>query len=458
MVGWDAADHGTVESMCAAGELPHLSALRARGLQGRVAPLPGLGDDGCWATFATGVEPGVHGRFHHRQLAPGSCEDQPFRRGQIAAPAFWAALGDAGRRVAVLDVPKAPLAQPLNGMQLVDWLPHGEDEPTPAGWPMSVADEASAIFRPEPGFSCHTVRRSPAALDALTRQIGTHLRHRAALSVDWLGREAWDLFLTVFAESHCIGHHCWHRPETVRGVYREMDDALGQLVSQGGAEATVIVFSLIGMRDNRLGNWLADFVLQRSETLFAGTLLPANPRESPEASSARTRSAAFTVHTDSVATAIRINRAGREPGGRVPDDQFASYARHLTESFLALVDPRTRQPLVTEVVAVAERYPGPRSDAFADLLVVWDQALSLDAATSAAVGTLHAAPHLDRSGNHDFGGWFVAAGPGVQHGTLHEAIEVVDFAPSVAHLLGVQLTGTSGTAIELPGGCAAQRS
>lgn len=105
MIGWDAADRHTVETWIGEGTLPNLSALRDRGRWGRVTGLPGLGDDGMWGSFATGTEPGKHGRFHHRQIVPGTYRLDNFFRERMTGEAFWSRVSSAGRRVAVLDVP-----------------------------------------------------------------------------------------------------------------------------------------------------------------------------------------------------------------------------------------------------------------------------------------------------------------------------------------------------------------
>ena len=41
-----------------------------------------------------------------------------------------------------------------------------------------------------------------------------------------------------------------------------------------------------------------------------------------------------------------------------------------------------------------------------------------------------------RPGNHVEGGWFVAAGPGITHAVLDHTVSVLDFAPTVASLVG----------------------
>lgn len=472
MIGWDAADGGTVEALLCEGALPSLGALRNRGQWGRIAGLPGLGDDAAWGSFATGTEPGTHGRFHHRQIVPGTYRLDNFFRDRMSGEAFWARLSRAGRRVAVLDAPKSPLVPGLNGIQLADWLPHGEDGPTPVSSPVALAEMLPERFRPPSGFSCDPVRTSVADLAELCDRVNDHLARRTELALDWLRREPWNFFLAVFAESHCIGHHCWHLHDfkhpahdpaarailgnPVRDVLRSLDAALGRLLAACEPDATVIVFSLMTMGTHPMASpQLVDAVLQRLDggtdqargRAWSQRILGVwRGRQRPAADGApdpSTRSA-FGVHTNSVASGIRVNLVGREPRGRISAQGYDGYCRFLAASFEALVDPASGRRLVSEVVRVAERYPGPRAAEFADLLIVWNADAPISAAASAAIGVVRESA-TEPPGNHQPGGWFVAAGPEIAPGEAARPAALVDFAPTAAVILGVDAAGLAGT-------------
>lgn len=469
MIGWDAADRRTIESWIADGTLPTLAALRARGRAGRIADLPGLGDDAAWASFATGTEPGVHGRFHHRQIVPGTYRVDNFFRPQMTGEPFWSRLGAAGRRVAVLDVPKSPLGEGPNVVQLADWLPHGEDGHVPVSRPPAVAAALPSRFRVAPGFSCHDARTGVGELAALRDRVREHLALRTALAATWLAQESWDLFLGVFAESHCIGHHCWHLHDVahprhdaderaalgdpVRDIHRELDAALARLVDCCGPDTIVIVFSLMGMTTTHLASAdLVDAVLRRLDGRGDGlrarsqrVLARLRGRVSGEVG----RSSAFAVHTNAIASAIRVNLVGREPNGRVAPDAYEDCCRLIAAGFQSLVDPATGRRVVQDVVRVADRYPGPRAAAFADLLVVWDAPAPITAVASDAIGVVENGPPSDPAGNHRPGGWFVAAGPGIAPGAAPRAAAIVDLAPTLATLVGVALPEAAGTPISL---------
>jgi predicted AlkP superfamily phosphohydrolase/phosphomutase len=52
-----------------------------------------------------------------------------------------------------------------------------------------------------------------------------------------------------------------------------------------------------------------------------------------------------------------------------------------------------------------------------------------------------------RSGDHRREGLFVAVGPGLEPGRMAQTVSIMDFAPTVARLLGVELPAAAGRPI-----------
>lgn len=125
MIGLDAADRQLIEILMTEGRLPTLKRLSEQGERGRLLPLPGLGDDAVWTSFATGVGPGVHGRFYHMRFELERFVPHP--RDVVLRSPFWEELADRGLRVAVIDVPKSPVGRIGNGVLIADWMCHGPD-------------------------------------------------------------------------------------------------------------------------------------------------------------------------------------------------------------------------------------------------------------------------------------------------------------------------------------------
>ncbi len=72
ILGFDGVDAAVVESMLAAGQLPELAALRARGGYSPLTPTVPAQTPVSWATFSTGLDPGGHEIFDFLKRDPSN--------------------------------------------------------------------------------------------------------------------------------------------------------------------------------------------------------------------------------------------------------------------------------------------------------------------------------------------------------------------------------------------------
>ncbi|MEO8432677.1 MAG: alkaline phosphatase family protein, partial [Acidobacteriota bacterium] len=70
VLGFDGVDAGVVEGMLAAGRLPNLAALKARGAYSPLTPTVPAQTPVSWSTFATGLDPGGHEIFDFLKRDP----------------------------------------------------------------------------------------------------------------------------------------------------------------------------------------------------------------------------------------------------------------------------------------------------------------------------------------------------------------------------------------------------
>ncbi len=151
IIGLDAAEPRLLEQWIADGTLPALRGLMNDALWGAVENPTGFDAGAAWPSFATGLTPGRHGQFDGtKRLDPETYATRQLRRDELRDP-FWKTLSDAGKSVAVVDVPYALLEPTLNGIQLVDWLSHsragpGHIQSTPA----DLAETIIADFGDDP--------------------------------------------------------------------------------------------------------------------------------------------------------------------------------------------------------------------------------------------------------------------------------------------------------------------
>jgi len=175
----------------------------------------------------------------------------------------------------------------------------------------------------------------------------------------------------------------------------------------------------------------------------------------PEARTGR----CFLVDNGLVVGGIRLNLAGREPQGRLDPLTAPEFCQQLTRDLLDVVDAESGCPIVQRVLLTDALYRGAYRHHLPDLLVEWNDARPLGSATvgtgrgarvrltSGRIGTIEGVNRYCRSGDHRRGGLFVAVGPRLHPGRLPEVVSIMDFAPTLARLLGVELPPGAGRPI-----------
>jgi predicted AlkP superfamily phosphohydrolase/phosphomutase len=481
LVGLDAFDPAIGRSFSAAGRFPTLGQLFERAARCRVRNPFGLFVGSLWTTFATGLRPDRH-RYHswdeieiatyvRRLTTPLSALGTP----------FWETLSAAGRRVAVLDVPHARAAVPLDGVQVAEWGQHDRHYGFHT-WPPEASGRIETAFGLHPvlGIEPHSERAFASddfayragplrALEEDRDLLGgmlLGLDGKRRLSTTLLGDGSWDLFLTVFGESHAIGHQQWHLhdpshprfdPVTTRAlggdpllqVYEALDAALGELLSMADDDTTVFVLLSHGMGPHYDGTHLLDEVLRRIDSADRGersrndwgTLTPPPEYVGPEE---RARQRFFVEPNNSVFAGVRLNLAGREPHGCVQRDKAGAVVEQVTQDLLALVNVATGARVVQAVHRADGWYRRSPTDTMPDLFVDWERSGLIETVWSPKTGLVRAPYKNWRTGDHRPDGLLLTFGPGVPTARELPAIEIEDLAPSVAHRLGVVLEDIDG--------------
>lgn len=481
VLGLDSADPRLLNKWCDSGDLPVLNHLRARSCWGELTGPRGLADDGVWASFSTCVSPARHGRYFTKSLSTGSYRNPNFQDEDLKHETFWSALGRAGHRLAVIDVPKSPLAVSFDGVQIKDWIVHGRDGAM-RSWPHDVAGQLLRRFghdaTDDPAssrFLCRLLQVDEHAREALLADLLKSIELKVAVALELLAQGDWDMFLTVFKECHCVAHQFWHTIDVnhpshetassgtspIKTIYRAIDVAIGRLLEAVGPEAAVIVFSGLGMAANYSGEHLLDEVLKRIERAdnsryrntrasigyavhgLLGQLMRGRYEPTPQ----RFRQAYQVAHNE-MSGAIRINLKGREPGGRINRGrEFDRLCASLTTHLLALENPETGEAVVQEVLRVDKLFKGEHLDTLPDLLVVWKRSAPINGVRSEKIGVIDRTLAPRRPGNHVEGGFYFISGPEVLAGERREPASVTDIGPTIGDLLGSPLSGVDGESI-----------
>jgi predicted AlkP superfamily phosphohydrolase/phosphomutase len=493
-LGVDALDKDLVLHWAAAGTLPTFRRLLSTAAWGVTNSPPGLFVGAIWPSFWTSVSPGRHARYCYQQIRPGSYEKVPVRPADTGAPAFWDALSGAGKRLAIIDVPKTHVANGLNGLHIVDWGTHDPDFDGPTTWPPALAGELVAAYGPDPVGNCNVYGRQEQYVrlrDDLVARVATKRR----LVADVLEREQWDCVVAVFSESHCVGHQCWHvhdpshqrhDPDVrrrvgdpIRDVYVALDAAIGQLLDHADPATEVFILGSHGMRPHYDATFLLDAMLRRIESPGARLERPRaapiaarawrwmprgvrwllSPLRGPVKARLQAQEARlggddvasrryFAVPNNDACGGVRVNLAGREPNGTVRSGaDFDAMCAALERDLNAFVNMDTGKPVIRRVLRTRALYRGPFIDHLPDLMLEWNHDAPIARVFSPRTGEIAGRYTKSRTGDHSPEGIFFVAGPGVVPGRLGRDVSIVDFGPTLAQRLGVRLEDVDGRSI-----------
>jgi len=513
-VGFDACDPETALDLAAAGRMPFLAQLMKTAARCPLRHPFGLFVGALWTTFATGLRPDRHGFYCWDEIDVASYRRRLVSPGRAKGTPFWRALSAAGKRTAVIDVPHSRADPPIHGLHIAEWGCHDRHFGFHT-WPREEAARIEKVFGLHPllGVDAYSTRefapddyvfrvgarRTPVEEQQLFNGLLSGLERKRRLSASLLAEGGWDLFVTVFGESHAIGHQQWHLHDRanprfdaaalqavggdpVAAVYERLDSAFGELLSLVDGETTVLLLLSHGMGSHVGGTHLLDEILRRLDFAWEGGPLRGRPgdvmdramvklfggaglrrrglalpevlelaaRRLPRASREfvfrweRARQRFFLEPNHSVYGGVRLNLVGREPRGRVRREDAGEIVARLTRDLCEVIDLDSGRPAIRAVEPAERWYRRSDEDSIPDLFVEWERAGSVKTVWSPKIGILHAPYTNWRSGDHRPGGLMFAAGPGMPAGALLPEIELEDIAPSLAARLDVALDDIDG--------------
>ena len=474
------------------GTLPAFASLKERSAWGPVTNPSRTHHSALWTNFYTGVGPDRHGQYAQTVFDPLHYSFTSGRPESDKVTAFWLRDGLREKRVAVINMPIAPLDKGINGMQVVHWGTHDYHHKSITTWPPELADEILGRFGDDPVGNHDVDERTPAEFRDFRDRLIRRLRAKSEMARHYLASEQWDLFITVLDETHSGGHQCWqlHDPahplhdrqleaelgDPIKDIYVEVDRALGQILELVDDDTTVLFLTDLGMGPAEDGTLVLDEILRRIEghSVSAGTRTvgvlkamwsamphwvqavarPLRWRFGPRLydklhTNERSERRCFWFPTlDPGGDGIRINLVGRESHGLVqPGPECEAFTEHLIEELHQLVDGRSGKPMVSEVVRTRDLDLGENAGNLPDLIVRWaiTSPTSIESPTVGRVDPVYGSSKGDH--NSDMTGFFLATGPGVIPGALNNPVKLEDFAPTISNMLGDSLEVTDGVPI-----------
>jgi predicted AlkP superfamily phosphohydrolase/phosphomutase len=425
-------------------DLPTLSGLMQHGRYGRLRSVVPPITVPAWSCMMASRTPGDLGIYGFRNRADHSYDNLVISDGAaITAPRLWDLATRYGKPSIVVGVPGTYPPRPLNGVLVSGFMaPSVESAFT---YPPLLAREIEEVVG-EYLFDCTDFRTDDK--ESLLAQVYEMTDKRFKLAEHLLETRPWELFALVEIGLDRMHHAFWadfderHRRHDPAGRYqsaifdylRHLDGLIGQLLLRHADDDTaVLVVSDHGAQRMeggvRINEWL------RREG-FLRTL-----REPDGVASLAELGVDWSGTTawgeGGYYGRIFLNVEGREPQGAVPRADFERVRGELAARLAAIPGPGG-EPLETRVHTPEELYDEVNGIP-PDLLVLFD-----DLAWR-AVGTVGGDEGIytyendtgPDGANHAQDGLLIMSGPGIEPGAA-EAMDLLDVAPTVLELLGLQ--------------------
>ncbi|MAA87629.1 MAG: hypothetical protein CME39_08235 [Haliea sp.] len=461
------------------GDLPHLASLCESGLQGDVSLLPGIGANALWPSLYTGLLPQEHGRFHHQQLENGEYSTHNTHQTASLAAPFWYALAEQGRKVVILDPPKAPPASGSELCYVSGWRSHFNYQNELTAQPGGLQETLTAAgLRPRecPCITTRFTRSTEGDVTSLTRALHTDIAESRDLILNRMLSHDWDLLVAGLGAGHCAGHQLWHchdraypghdaasADDLLYAVYRALDQAVGEIIAKLPVATTLLVFVGPGMGPSHVHPALMGELLDALDppkSQGAGTLrrhMTALWRTLPPAWRQRLLStghwadqrlqradfsqrSCFPVRSNDNIGGLRINLKGREAKGHVAQEDYPARLDRLANQIRQLRNAETGEPLVTCILKTREHYPGGEEGAMPDLLVEWNERAPVRMVTGPGLAPFNVTHPPQWSGAHNQHAMLIvretASGRVTPGGTLPTSASVLDIAATLNQACG----------------------
>lgn len=363
VVSLDGTPYTLIRRMMDEGRMPNLAALAAQGTLRQMDSVWPWVSSVAWATFMTGCNPGKHGIFGFvdRDLATGRTYIPTARH--LRAPTLWEVLSQAGKRVAVFNVPVTYPPRPVNGLLVGCFLSPKLEKAT---YPPDLAATLQGL-----GYRIDTdpwlARESKAKM---LQDIEDVLERRIRTLFHFLEEERWDFFMMHVMETDRLHHFLWREMETgeprdlAAGFYRvyaRVDAMLDRLREHLDEATTLFVLSDHGFcgidKEVYVNRWLADQGWLRLRTV------PPDPQKGVAEVDPASR--AYSLDPGRVF----VNLKGREPTGGVEPTDYEAVREEIAAAAVDLRDPESGRPFFRRAFRREELYHGPYLEQAADLIL-----------------------------------------------------------------------------------------
>ena len=489
VVGLDGATFDLIKPFIAQGKLPTFKKLMEAGafseLRSTVPPVTAS----AWSSFMTGKNPGAHGLFDFMQRRANSYDLAPVSVVDRDGKAVWDLIGDAGKKVIVMNVQVTWPPQPVNGLLVTGMLtPRGAENFT---HPKELAEELKSAIGDYIVYSdeVYSKGRGEIFLNAIK-----HSAMQRARAAEYLMQKyPWDLFVLVFPETDTVSHGLWssydpshheHDPseaekfrDGILEIYRHIDGLLARLTSNLHASrpTSILLMSDHGHGPVRNFLYVNNFLAQHGFLKFKPNLgsqlkriafqLGITPRTIYQLlltiglgklrrtldkrrsgrgllkrfflSFADVDWSRTTAYSIGYIGEVHINLRGREPQGIVNPGEEYERVRDSVFNRLRELKLKDGAPLVEHIWKKEEIYRGAHLADAPDILFLPRNLETIAFGDFEFGSNKIIEPSFGVSSSHRMNGIFVASGAGIKNAGEFSGAQLIDLAPTILHLLGL---------------------
>jgi predicted AlkP superfamily phosphohydrolase/phosphomutase len=424
-----------------AGDLEHLTALRARSHWGTLESVIPAITVPAWACGMTSRDPGQLGIYGFRNRKDHSYDGLSMATSNaVREDAVWDIIGRDGKPSIVLAVPPAYPPKPINGSMVGCFLT--PDTKSDYTHPPELRDEIASTVG-EYSVDVEDFRTDDK--ERILRQIDDMTRRRFRLFRHLIKTRPWDLAMMVEIGVDRIHHGFWqymdeqhHRFEpgnpyqhAIRDYYRLVDQEVGATLREIDSETAIIIMSDHGAKLMRGGIRINEWLRNEGYLKLKSSPAEATRFDIADVDWSRTR----VWGEGGYYGRVFLNVRGRESEGIVPEEEYEALRDELSAKLTTIAD-EAGKPLGTRVFKPELIYREVRNVA-PDLIVYFGD---LDWRSVATVGGGSIHTYENDTGpddaNHAQHGIVMINPPGTDSGRELDGAQLVDTGPTILSLLG----------------------
>ena len=491
VLGLDGATFNLIRPWVESMELPNFARLIKQGCHGDLeSVIPPLTAP-AWASFITGKNPGKHGVFDFMERKSGSYDIEWVTSLSRRGRSLWKVISSHKGNVIVLNIPNNYPLEQVNGC-MVAWMDAPGDKKDYT-YPPELANEIKENI----GDYIITILDWKENEDPTKFRYNLHrmIDKRAELTYYLMEHKPWDFFTVLFTATDIVQHCFWSYMDpshplysnsdakqfgdTIKEIYRHIDNVLGEILSRLSEDTTLIVMSDHGAGPLRsavhLNKWLEEngwltFSSHSSQSISRVALyktlsflkrylspgMRSNLKRLLPGMRDKIEGILFSSLLDLRKTKayslgsygnIYINLKDREPEGIVNEGkEYEALRDSIASRLMELKDPVSKEKVVKKVFKREDIYKGSFVSRAPDLIVHWSDAgyhsVQRFGKSEDSVFSNRLDFHLTKlrfTGCHRLEGIFAIKGNGIKVSTTLRGAKIIDIAPTVLYLMGLPI-------------------